>query len=90
MPVGRCDIRDDPQVMAVVDPYELERSIPIEDTEDEVSEPMTGIELLRFVKQMSRFIQQGEQILFRNIMAWQGGIGRFASTPRNASAQEDE
>jgi hypothetical protein len=72
--MSRHDVRNDSEMMPVVDTHELERFVPTEHTEGEMPEPTAGVKLTRFGQPPFGPIEQREELVLRHVLLGQGCV----------------
>ncbi len=84
------NIRDDSQVMSVVDTYEPQGFVSVKDTKGEVSKPGLGIKVIGLSQDPLGPIEQRQKLRWRDVLPRQHGIRRPPAASLNPAAQEDK
>ena len=62
------NIRDDSQVMSVVDTYEAQGFVSVKNTEGEVSKPGLGIKVVRLSQNPLGLVEQRRKLRWRDVL----------------------
>ncbi len=86
MVLGGHNIRDDSQVMSVVDKNEPQGFVSVKNTKDGVSAPGLGIKVMHLGQDPLGLIEQRPKLHWRNVLPRQTGIRRPPATSWNPAA----
>ena len=84
------NIRDNSQVMSVVDKYEPQGLVSVKNTKGEVSKPGLGIKVMHLSQDPLGLIEQRPKLRWRDVLPRQHGIWRLPAASRNPAAGENK
>ena len=86
MVLGGHNIRDDSQVMSVVDKNEPQGFVSVKNTKGDVSAPGLGIKVMQLGQDALGLIEQRPKLRWRNVLPRQTDIRRPATASWNPAA----
>jgi hypothetical protein len=84
------DVRDDPQVMSVVDSDKPKRIVTIENAEGEVPKPGLRMQSSDLVERSLARLEEFRQFSLRNVPPWDQRLASLGSPPRDAADPKQE
>ncbi len=80
------NIRDDSQVMSVMDKYEPHGFVSVKNTKGEVSKPGLEIKVMHLSQDPLGLIEQRPKLRWRDVLPWQHDIRRPPAASRGPAA----
>ena len=84
--LGSANVRDDSQVMSVVDKYEPQGFVSVKDTKGKVSKPGLGIKVMHPSQNPLALVEQRPKLRWRDVVPRQHGIRRPPAASRDPAA----